>query len=505
MESNHKPNRMAWLGGFVATVVIAALIALWGGPAETAARLGDPPPDLPPFTGESISVEFAPDGLSTRNESTPVLGQQGWKVVFSDDFEAGITSDWINVDRDGSQNGDYKWGTRPIENTIAGGDLSAWGVGGGQDGDQLDQVVDGYPRNVESWLIYGPVDMSLASDAEISFNWWFDAYADDTLALLASSDGIQWNGEQTEDGGDGTWTESSFSLASYAGEDNVYIAFRFMSDNKGQNNKTGPFIDDVVIRVDSGNVQFLPHIQVQPSPTPTSTPEPPTPTPTPTATPQGGNYFNSFTNNIDGWDARRWDQSATGQYGFRHRADSDGGLQGALELELLSEDSYFIVSPLVQGKTAPYNIEYKAKLKNPQDRQMHGLVFGATWNGQPCPAGDFSSCFTTYYELRVQYRKFDGKEFQEMKLKKIDSHTSDGEPEGPTLIDWVKGANVGNDEWVEIDVNVSGDGWIRLTFNGKFRAEVRESEWVNNPYFGLMLITRENDDARVKYDYIKID
>jgi hypothetical protein len=352
------------------------------------------------------------------------------------------------------------------------------------------------------------MNLSLADDAEISFNWWFDAYDGDTLSLLASSDGIQWKGEQTEDGGDGDWTESSFSLVDYAGQEKVYIAFRFMSDDMGQSNKLGPFVDDVVIRVDLGNVQYLPHVQVQPSPTPTATLVPPTATPeppTPTATLQGGDFLDTFTDNIDGWDARRWDQSATGQYGFRHRADSDGGRQGALELELLSEESYFIVSPLVQGKQAPYNIEYVAKLKSPQDRQMHGLVFGATWNGQPCPAADFTSCFTTYYELRVQYRKFGGNEFQEMKLVKVRSHDASGEPVSDILIDWVKGANVGSDDWVEIDVNVSEDGWIRLTFNGKFRAEVRESEWVNNPYFGLMLVTKENDDARVKFDYLKID
>lgn len=505
MDSNRKPVRHIWLGGVLVLGVVVALITLWSRPADTAARLGDPPPDLPPFTGEPVTVQFSVEALEGVSTRSPLLGQQGWSVILSEDFESGIGDDWINVDRDGALNGDYKWGARPIENTIAGGSLSAWGVGGGQDGEQLNPVVDGYPKNVESWLIYGPMNLSLADDAEISFNWWFDAYATDTFALLTSTDGIQWTGEQTEDGGSGVWTESSFSLASYAGEDNVYIAFRFMSDDQGQDNRTGPFVDDIVVRVDMGNVQYLPHIQVQPSPTPTATMVPPTPTPTVTATPVGGPFLDDFSNDIDGWDARRWDQSATGQYGYRHRADSDGGRQGALELELLSEESYFVVSPLVQGKAAPYNIEYIAKLKNPEDRQMHGLIFGATWNGQPCPATDFSSCFTTYYELRVQYREFGGNRFQEMKLKKITGHDASGEPVGPTLIDWVKGANVGTDDWVEVDVNVSADGWIRLVFNGKFRAEVRESEWVNNPYFGLMLITRENGDARVKYDYLKID
>jgi hypothetical protein len=258
----------------------------------------------------------------------------------------------------------------------------------------------------------------------------------------------------------------------------------------------------VALNVDSDPVQYLPHIQLQPSPTPTATVTP-SPTPTPTATPPPGVFNETFTDDIAGWEARRAREGAS--YSIAHRSDSDGGRQGQLEITLTTQDDFVIVSPLIPAKSPPYNIEFLAKLKDPRDRHMYGLVFGADWNGGACAAPSSPNCFTRYYELRVGYRDFGGQRFQEVKLKRIDTHNGEGEPEGPTLIDWKKGGNVGTDDWIEIDVYVQADGKIAVSWNGKFIAETQDASLIGQPYFGLMLITKENDDARVKYDYIKID
>jgi hypothetical protein len=256
----------------------------------------------------------------------------------------------------------------------------------------------------------------------------------------------------------------------------------------------------VALGVGSDPVQYLPHIQLQPSPTPSPTP-PPTSTPQPTATP--GVFIDDFTNDIDGWEARRAREGAG--YSLAHRGDSDGGRQGQLEITISTEDDFVIVSPLIPAKSPPYNIEFYAKLKAPRDRHMYGVVFGADWDSGACAAPSSPNCFTRYYELRVGYRDFTGTPFQEVKLKRIDSHDANGEPVGPTLIDWKKGGNVGTDDWIEIDVFVQADGKIAVSWNGKFIAETQDASLIGQPYFGLMLITKDNDDARVKYDYIKID
>ena len=497
--TNRRRALIGWLG---ALAVLVAAIALWTRTDTTAARSGSPPPDRPQFEGIPVSESFPVRELNGRAAwQAPALAT-AWQVIFEEDWEAGFDSAvWTTVDRNGAANGEYKWGVRDVANPLGGGARSAWAVGGGSNGESRD-LADGYPAGADSWLIYGPINLSTALDAELSFNYRFEADGGDTFSVLISTDNLSWDGQQTDDGGTGDWLERNFALDDYVGEPVVYLAFRFASNATGDNNKTAALVDDIAIRADYGSKQYLPHIQVQPTATTTATPTV-MPTPTVTPTPPGGNFLDEFSGGINGWDPRRALVGAN--YTFGHRGDDDGGRQGQLEVVVNSTDSFVMLSPLVQAKAPPYNIEVVAKLKDPKDRQMYGIVFGGDWNGQPCTAPTPSSCFNRYYELRVQYRNFDGKQFQEMKLKRIDSHDANGEPIGPTLIDWVKGGNVGPDDWVEIDIYVEADGTINLTWNGRYRAEKQDATLINQPYFGLMLITRENGGARVKYDYIKID
>jgi hypothetical protein len=502
MKQNAHLGRSTTIAGIVALALLA-LVAAWLRPS-LAARGGDPPPDLPAFEGEPVSETFAAPDLAARQADIPQQAQ-GWTVVLDEDFENGIdTGIWLNVDRDGTENGEYKWGTRAVDNPLNSGDESAWAVGGGANGSGLNFANKGYPKNANSWLIHGPFSMAGVYDAQLSFNYFMQADSGDTFAVLVSTDGTTWQGKQVDNGGTGNWDGRSVNLDDYLGKPVVYIAFRFQSDANGpaNNKKKGAMVDDIELRLDFGNRQYLPHIQVQPSPTPTATPTV-VPTPTPTATPPSGNYLNDFTNDVNGWEVRRHDNGAS--FGFQHRGDSDGGRQGFLEMELTSTDSFFTMSPLVAAKKPPYNIEVMAKLKDPRDRHMYGIVFGGDWNGQACPTAGFTSCFNRYYELRVQYRDTGGKRFQEVKLKRIDSHDGSGEPVGTTLVDWTKGGNVGTDDWVEIDVYVSASGTINISWNGKFIAQTNDPTLINQPYFGLQLITRENGNGRVKFDYIKID
>lgn len=482
--------------------LVAAVATFWLRTGDTSARAGSPPPNQPQFDGISVDESYPVSELSGRTAPQSIRSATAWEIIFSEDWEAGFDGDiWLTLDRNGAQDGEFKWAVREFENTLSGGNQSAWSVGGGLDGQNLDLENEGYPQGVDSWLIYGPIDLSQALDAELSFNYWFEADAGDEFSVLISTDGTNWEGKQTDSGGSGQWFGRNYSLEAYVGQPIVYAAFHFTSDDEGASSKIGALVDDIEIRADYGSKQFLPLVQVQPTATPTATATPPPPTPT--AVPPSGIFLDNFTDNIDGWAARRAHDNAV--YGYSHRGDSDGGRQGVLEITMPTTYSYVIVSPLVEAKEPPYNIEFYAKLKEPEDRHMYGLVFGADWNGGDCNAPSSTNCFTSYYELRVQYRDFDDKRFQEVKLKRIESHDANGEPDGPTLLDWKKGGNVGTDDWVEIDVYVTADGKIRISWNGKYIAEVQDSTLIDQPYFGLMLLTRENNDGRVKYDYIKID
>ena len=495
--------RSAAIPFFLAIFLIAGLATLIHDQQVTSARSASPPPSQPQFEGLPVIVSFPVPGLAVPQTAGHAdSAASGWQVIFDEDWESGLDDGiWMTVDRNGTQFGEYEWDTREIDNPLGGGDQSAWSIGGGQDGQALEPSADGYPANADSWLIAGPISLAQAQEAELSFNYSFHADAGDTFSVLVSTDGVTWEGKQEDSGGPNSWFGRNFALDAYAGQPEMFLAFTFESNNSGDPVKNAAFVDDIEIRANIDSKQFLPHVQYQlpPTPTPTATPIPPTPT----ATPPSGNFFDDFANDISGWEARRSNNGAS--YDLNHRPDSDGGRQGQLEIIIDGTDDFVIASPLVPAKQPPYNIEFLAKLKDPKDRHMYGLVFGADWNGGNCAAPASPNCFTSYYELRVQYRNFTGVPFQELKLKRIDGHDASGEPLGQTLVDWIKGGNVGADDWVEIDVYVTEDGTIRLSWNGKFLVQVQDASLIDQPYFGLMLITKENGAARVKYDYFKVD
>jgi hypothetical protein len=512
MNSFSPPKRASLVVVATVAALLFAIVALWYRPetsAISANRSATSPPDLPTFEGEAVAVEFKSSELLEKEAQPAAANQVGWTIVLDEDWEAGFDQQiWTTVDQNGLNHGDYKWGTRTFENTLGGGTRSAWGIGGGEDGGPLDPANDGYPAEVRSWLMYGPVDMSSAVDAQLNFNYWFEADSGDSFSVLVSSDGINWHGREVIDGGNGTWLSRSLALTGYAGEPTVYFAFRFYTDSTGDPNKAGALVDDIELHLNLLNKGYLPIIEYAFTPTftPTPTPQPTvTPTATPTATPipGGTDYRDDFSSSINTWAIRRGTNG--GSFSLQHRGDTDGGRQGFLEAQVFSTNSYLIASPLVQSIAPPYNIEFYAKLKEPDDRHMYGVVFGGDWNGQACDTANPANCFTRYYELRVQYRDFSGQPFQEIKLVRVDSHDSFNEPVGQILIDWTKGGNVGTDEWVEIDVFVEADGRIVVSFNDKYIAEARDTTLINNRYFGLMLITRENGNARVKFDYLKVD
>jgi len=497
--STRRRALLVWVGA----IALVAVVGLWLRPGSTAARAGSPPPDQPQFTGMAVRESFPVPALRNRPAAQAPAAATDWMITLEEDWEDGFDEAlWLTIDRNGEPGGEYKWADRAVDNPLNDGARSAWSVGGGEDGQAKDPADGGYPGGVDSWLIYGPFSLAAAGDAELSFNYAFEADDNDTFSVLVSTDGENWSGQQTNSGGDGTWTARNYALDDYARQPKVYLAFHFASDAGGDPNKSGAWVDDIVLRGNFGSRLYLPHIQLQPTPTATAT-STPAPTPTPTATAPAGRFEDNFGSDISGWEARRTNNGAS--FSLSHRDDADGGRQGALELLLGTTNSYVLVSPLVPAKQPPYNIEVVAKLKDTKDQQMYGVVFGGDWNGGPCNAPGSGNCFTHYYELRVQYRDSGGKQFQELKLVRVDGHDANGNPVSTILQDWIKGGNVGSDDWVEIDIYVQANGVMTLYWNGKYIAEKQDATLVNQPYFGLLLLSRENGNARVKYDNIKID
>ena len=176
-------------------------------------------------------------------------GASGWQTIMTEDFESSFpTGLWVAVDNDGATNGEYYWDEDDYRQHS--GSCSAWCAKGGTDG--LDPQFSDYANYMQSWMIYGPFDLSDATDAELNFYYWLDSEEYyDNFKWLASTNGINFYGSRLS-GWSSDWQYESFdltivpTLGNLCGETQVWIAFIFQSDQTVVDK--GAFVDDIELR-----------------------------------------------------------------------------------------------------------------------------------------------------------------------------------------------------------------------------------------------------------------
>jgi hypothetical protein len=474
----------------IVLVLVVAALSL----RQPKASASPPPPDVPDFKGEPFTAVLdQPQEISYETVEVTVP-QEGWQTILDTDFEdVNWDADWTNLSATGDW---YKYGTRAIANALDPSSTNvAWAVGTNPSGEpELNPAVDGYPIGVDAWLRAGPYDLSDVIDAKLAFEYDFDADVGDKFAVGASTDNVHFEGTE-QDGGTVAWSASEMDLSQYAGQPQVWILFRFTSDNTpNSGTKLGLLLDNIKLHVEYSRKAHLPIVAYGFTPTPDPTPTRPVDT----------DYRDDFTDTIVPWAPRIWTLGSV--YNLTHDNSSDGNRQGFLNLLVTPNEKYVIVSPMVMSEQPPYNIEIEAKIRSPRtDLDQYAVIFGANKSSDPCPAADFSTCFTNYYEMRVRYRDT-GRKYMEFKLKRIDGHDENNQNFGPDLIKWTDvDEHVDEEGWVEWDVKVESDGKIRVTANGNFVGEGRDNAYLNNPYFGLEVRTGDDDSSEVRFDYFKID
>ncbi len=490
MNRSNQHFGVLFVAAFVILIILAIAISSFSQLAKTVSA-GEPPTPVPPFTGEAFTAVI---DRSLLNQ-TPIhiqLAAGDWTEVISETFETGIDpTKWTIIDRDLTVNGEYKWGTEDFTPTSTGTSIkSAWAIGDGQEGGALDVTTDGYPANVDSWLIYGPIDMSSVAEATLTFDYWLDSDSGDEFGVAVSTSGTDsanFTGIQTNSGGGGSWASASQNLVAYKGQSSVYIGFKFTSDSTGSS-KTGALLDNVQLLVQGGGEIYLPIIKKDPTPTPSPTPE------------GGTNYRDGFANDIDGWELRRADTQE--RYDIYHGDDA----QGILNVLVKDPEDYIIVSPLVAAPSIPYSLEINAQHKDPENQDLYGIVFGADWDGTTCPNVDFSSCFETYYVLKVEYRNTDGT-FLRFKLQKVKSFVSNQPNDVVELIDWTKVSSVDENDFNVWRVEVLENNKIKIYLNNNKVGDATDNSMSSfiQPYFGVIVETKsQHSNARAKFDYFEV-
>jgi hypothetical protein len=202
------------------------------------------PTPLPP------TPTHTPTNTPTATPTATPTPEPGWEEIVHEDFEGDFpTGLWYTSQE--CEEGNYTWAPRDCKPHT--GNKSAWCVGGGADGSQLECGSD-YPNEVRTQMIYGPFDLSDTTAAKMTFWTWSNTqYESDTIYWGASTSGIFFWGER-DSGSDAFWNYREFDLSrvpewgeptSYLGEPEVWIMFSFESDE--WYSREGWFIDDVQI------------------------------------------------------------------------------------------------------------------------------------------------------------------------------------------------------------------------------------------------------------------
>ena len=150
-----------------------------------------PPPGSTVLMTETFGASFAP--ITSTTGTTPQ-----WRIMTNPDDTAGYYWDKVGA------------GTPSTFSN------SAWSASRLYTATQtLTPSVSTYPAGQDSWLIFGPIDLSKFVYAQLSFEYYLDSRAGDTLQWGYSTDGQTFYGN-SQSGPLRTWITNTFTLQTNA-------------------------------------------------------------------------------------------------------------------------------------------------------------------------------------------------------------------------------------------------------------------------------------------------
>ncbi len=164
----------------------------------------------------------------------------GWQVLKYETFEGAFTNTlWVVSD----ENNDGYVRYWDDDNTKAyAGSRAAWPARGGTQG--VSPSLFCYPHNMDTWMIYGPFDLSNATDADTYFQLWREIEAGwDYVFFGVSTDTLRFYGYFWD--GSADWEFKDVYYTAFTGQPQVWIAWYFYSDASVA--YRGSWIDDVVV------------------------------------------------------------------------------------------------------------------------------------------------------------------------------------------------------------------------------------------------------------------
>jgi hypothetical protein len=241
-----------------------ALIAL-AGQAVTARPVSH---ELkPPFNFVQQPAASRPESGAVPPGSTVLMTETFGAAFTATTSLVGTTPLW-RVTTDANDIAGYYWGRVGVSGTVTFTN-SVWSAARLYTATQvLTPGVSTYPAGQDTWLIYGPLDLSRYVYTHLSFEAYLDSKADDTVVWAMSPDGQNFYGN-TQSGSVGEWITNTYSFRSNPSYTGVYLAFAFNSHTNPQG--LGAFIRNVRLTGEPLKYNYLALISnnyAAPTPTP---------------------------------------------------------------------------------------------------------------------------------------------------------------------------------------------------------------------------------------------
>jgi hypothetical protein len=452
-------------------------------PTDRANPLVSLPPlplNAPILISETFGANFAP---------TPSLVGTGWHTVnFSGNLQG------------------YSWGR--VFNSQLMTD-TAW-IAQERFPGTLPALVPGQPYtvNMNSLLIYGPVNFSDYGPAMISATYFLDVHAEDSYGLAYSIDGTNFVAVSNEFGRDpalGTQRTINYSLPGVARQSTVWLAFYFTSTNHPID-ALGVFLDEVVVRTMPLNKNYLPLVS-NVYPIPTSTP---TPTVTPTTTPGPSNYryLYTFTSQTGGNnpDFNRWGGDKITSCGtncnyYQALVGDYGNPKPAFDLWLQGVNGSGGAGPRDGGLSlsTATNFEYSADVYvyNGQLNARYGLAFNASSGTFPDSGTPPMNTSVNYYLLELRMDTSTRTKVAQWQFLKV---TNGGRAALTTAAGLPITINQG--QWHNLKVTQSGST-LSFYLNGVFLGSTTyDTAWGDSRRrFGLYIDVRDSNGDNGPFEY----
>jgi len=418
-------------------------------------------------------------------------------------FDVSNTSvPWHLVNANGGIDSSYTWGRvagAPLPDTLWNAATNSLGA---------PQIIAGQPytKNMQSYAVYGPIDLTDYTSAFISMTYALDTLDGDLFGAAYSTDGTNFTWLAATSGRDPSLSIKHTNYypipASVLRQNQVWIAIVFTSQDRDNIDALGVYVEEIALRAVPAYKIYMPLMQLDSTPTPT---------PTATSTP-GSNFLYNYTFgsglNTDSqfltWGGQM-EYSCGTDCTVIQNVSTNGNPGGAVNFSMGGLQTIAGTSP---NHTIPSNFDLTADLMLVEGKAdaRFGLIFGASSSTFYVDGDGFTKMDASrnYYKFDLNIDPNDETSIKLYRLQRYDNGSATNLQGGT---DFPAGVAHGLGQWNTVRIKRQGSN-IQISVNGYLAINLNDSTFTGDRKFGIDLHARDlnnnSNPLKIRFDNVKV-